>query len=545
MHWQNATLSLLTAVLIFASMASGTAKAELHPATTDPREEAPPDSLSLVLLAGAARGDLDAVNSALAQGAPVDTRSPAGLTPLHVARINGREEVVRVLVEHGAEDIQTPPLSELATALFEEAVGERTPGAAVLVAGEGQILFENGFGYANVEEGSRITPDTQFRIGSITKQFTAAAILKLVGEGQIALEDPLSKFYPDFPRAGEVTIHHLLTHTSGIHSYTERVDFISRVTREVNPDSLIEVIKELPYDFDPGEAWRYNNSGYFLLGLIVEKVSGKPYEEYLRESFFEPIGMNDTGVYRKGLNLGHEAMGYECSSNNIGRGLDWDMSWAGGAGALYSTVRDLFRWNEALYAGSVVDPALLEVALTPVKLNSGETATAMGNGYGYGLAINQYRGLEEISHGGGLHGFQSNLVRFIGHDLTVVILSNCLPPGKIDPSSFSRRLAEYVLWEAMEPQMSYSPSADAVDLEKLTGKYQYPGGAVMEVTREGDRLFAQLTGQMKFEIFQRAGTEFEWKVVDAQIIFFRGKDGNVTHGIHRQGGHEFRVDRLP
>lgn len=545
MHWQITALSLLVAVFCFA-LVPGIVEAERLHSTAPVSFETPPDSLSQALLSAAARGDLDAVIAAMEKGVPVDTRSATGLTPLHLARINGREEVGRILLEHGAdESIPVPPFEDLATSLFEEAVSKDAPGAAVLVASDGQVLFERGFGLANKEDGIPITPDTQFRIGSITKQFTAAAILKLISEGKISLEDRLSRFFPDFPRAGEVTIHHLLTHTSGIHSYTDRVDFITRVTEEVEPESLIELIKEMPYDFDPGESWRYNNSGYYLLGLIVEKASGKSYEDYLRESFFEPIGMTSTGLYRKGLELQNEAFGYDCSSENARRAFDWNMSWAGAAGALYSTVRDLHRWNEALYTGSVLDPALFEAMLTPVKLNSGETAPAMGGGYGYGLAINKYRGLEEISHGGGLHGFQGNLVRYPEHNLTVAILTNCLPQGKVDPSSFARRLAEYALWEVMEPQVSYSTSAQTIDLNKLVGRYQYPGGAVLEVTREGDRLFAQLTGQAKYEIFQRAGTEFEWRVVDAQIIFVLDQNGNVSHGIHRQGGREFRVDKLP
>ncbi len=176
--------------------------------------------------------------------------------------------------------------------------------------------------------------DTKFRIGSITKQFTAAAILRLQEQGKLSVRDPLSKFIPDYPRGSEVTLHHLLTHTSGIHSYTGKPNFLETVSAYTTPEDLIKSFKNDPYDFDPGKKWLYNNSGYFLLGYIIEKVSGQSYGEFLKQQFFEPLGMKNTGVHHWSDILEHEAFGYAYEAGRFKKAQNWDMSRAGGAGAL-------------------------------------------------------------------------------------------------------------------------------------------------------------------------------------------------------------------
>src|SRR5690606_8818756 len=178
------------------------------------------------------------------------------------------------------------------------------------------------------------TPETKFRIGSVTKQFTASAILKLQEEGRLKLTDKLDKYFPGFPRGNEVTIHHLLNHTSGIHSYTGKDDFVKKVVAPITSDELVNYFKNDPYDFNPGDAYRYNNSGYFLAALIVEKVSGKSYGKFLDETFFKPLQMKNTGVHSSTLKLSKEAKGYTKENNEYKKALDWNMSWAGGAGAL-------------------------------------------------------------------------------------------------------------------------------------------------------------------------------------------------------------------
>lgn len=508
----------------------------------------PPESYTENLAASARRGDLDNMELLLSNGAEVDARTEMGLTPLQAAKISGREEAVKLLEKYGADtNAKMPPKEKLADLLFSNALEGEVPGAAALIAQNGKIIYEKGFGYANLEHGVPFTPETKSRIGSVTKQFTAAAILKLQEMGKINVNDPLSKYMPDFPRGEEVTIHHLLTHTSGIRSYTDKPDFLETVQLETSAEGLINSFKDDKYDFDPGTKWQYNNSAYFLLGHLIEKISGKTYGEFLREEFFEPLGMKNTGVYQATDILKNEAAGYSFIDGNLRKATNWSMSRAGGAGNLYSTVGDLFLWNEAVFNGKVLSEKSLEAAFTPVSLNDGSEASAFGSGYGYGWAISEYRGLKQIAHSGGLHGFVTYLARFPEQNVTIAVFHNAAPARDINPSQAAIGLAEIYLWEKMESQGSYSTdkSIDPAIFDDYVGRYEYPGGGILEVTKEEDnRLFAQMTGQPKFEIFPKTENEFYWKVVDAQITFVRNGQGEVAHAIHRQGGNEFQVSKM-
>src|SRR5439155_23716249 len=210
-------------------------------------------------------------------------------------------------------------------------------------------------------------------IGSMTKQFTDAAILKLHEQGKLNLDDKLSKFIPEYPRGNEVTIHQLLTHTSGIHNVTEKPDFLQSVGVYIKPEDLIKSFDNDPYDFDPGRKWSYNNSGYILLGFIIETVSGETYGDYLHETFFEPLGMTNTAVHDASDIIEQEASGYSCQDGQVKKALHWDMSRAYSAGNLYSTVGDLYRWNEALFNGKAINEASLEAAFTPVHTPDSNT----------------------------------------------------------------------------------------------------------------------------------------------------------------------------
>ncbi|MBM3238951.1 DUF3471 domain-containing protein [Candidatus Poribacteria bacterium] len=506
------------------------------------------EALEGKLISAAGRGSLDDLELLLSRGVNVNAKNKYGVTALHSAKMGGYEDTVKFLLSKGADpNVEMPSEEQLIEAIFKEVIKGASPGAAVLVAQNGNILFKTGYGYANLEHHVPITPETKFRIGSITKQFTAAAILQLQEQDKLSVNDKLSKFIPDYPRGDEVTIHHLLTHTSGIHSYTSKPDFLKTVTVEVKPEELIESFKNDKFDFNPGEKWLYNNSGYFLLGYIIEKVSGESYADYLKKHLFEPLSMNDTGVHHWSAILEHEAAGYSYENGKFQKALNWDMSRAGGAGALYSTVDDLYRWNEAVFNGKVLSESSLKAAFTPVTLNDGSKANALGDGgYGYGWMFSEIRGLKEIAHGGGLNGFSTYLTRYPEQNFTVVVLTNCLPPPP-DPGSLNAQdIAQIYLWKQMKSRESFATNTavESSVYDAYVGRYGYPQGAILMVTKEGDRLFAQLTGQPKFEIFPRSETEFFWKVVDAQITFVKNENGEVTHAIHRQGGQEFEAPKL-
>ncbi len=321
-----------------------------------------PDALSDRLITAAGKGDLDQINLLLDAGTGLDKKNASGLTALNNARLAGRQDVVQLLLSKGAKETPMPTVDMLVKGLYSSLDGKVAPGVAILVSKDGNIIYQNGFGYADIEKKQVVKPDTKFRIGSITKQFTASAILRLQEEGKISVTDKLSKFIPDFPRGNEVTIHHLLTHTSGIHSYTAKPDFGDKVTAPITEEALIASFKNDPFDFSPGEKWQYNNSGYFLLGYIIRKVTGKPYGDYLKETFFDPLHMKNTGIHTAALQLEKEAKGYT-KENNQYKPVNWDMSWAGGAGAIYSTVEDLNTWNDAVFSGKVINEKSLRLWL--------------------------------------------------------------------------------------------------------------------------------------------------------------------------------------
>jgi len=440
-----------------------------------------------------------------------------------------------------------PPLlaetpAEWADKHLREQVKGDMPGVAVLVASDGRILFQGGYGFADVEKKTPITPETRFRIGSVTKQFTAAAILKLAEEGKLAIGDPLAKYFPDVPNAQSITLRHLLTHTSGLHSYTDRPDFSSEVTTPIAPADLIASIQKDTPEFAPGTNFKYCNSGYFLLGEIVAKVSGKSLADYLRTTFFEPLGLKNTGIYVNATPPPGVALGYAVTNGLATPALDWDMSWAGGAGAIDSTVGDLFRWTEALHGGRVVNAGSLKAMTTPNPLPPGVN----GLNYGFGLVVSEFQRLPAIWHNGGLEGWSSNLVWLPDQKVTLVALANARPPAPgLLPAVITQEFTEHFLAgeiAKLAPPVE-DKSVDPKSYPAYAGRYDYRD-AILAVTVQDDRLYAQLTGQAKYEIFPRAADEFFWKVTDASVRFLRNDKGEVIAAQHSQGGNTFRAARL-
>ncbi len=479
------------------------------------------------LVSSVQSGQLDPVEMLLEQGVDVNGQVGPGLTALHAAKTAGRDDAVKFLLAKGADPrIPMPSKERMVNWLFEHVIKEGYPGAALLVAQDGRILYQNGYGYADIGNRVRITPETKFRIGSITKQFTAAAILKLQEGGKLSVDDKLSKYYPDFPRGNEITLYHLLTHTSGLANYTNKPDFLKKVMTEATPAEIVESIKSDKPDFSPGEKWDYCNSGYFLLGCIIEKVSGKSLEAFFQETFFDPLGMKNTGIHHWNRILDHEATGYSYLGGKVQRSLDWDMSWAGGAGALYSTVGDLYRWSDALFNGKVLTAASLEAAFTPAKLKDGK-APAMS--YGFGWIIGKLRGLKSLAHDGALHGFVSYLMQLPDQRFTVVVLANNDPPiPELTVTEFTRRVAQIYLHEKMKPQTSVKvdKTVAASTYGDYVGRYDYGAPMILTVTND----------QPRAELFPRTPTEFFLKIVQADILFTQDAQGKVTGLTLKQSG---------
>ena len=309
-------------------------------------------------------------------------------------------------------------------ARMEELVRSLTPNnrfmGAVLVARGDSVLLNKGYGSANLEWEIPNSPATKFRIGSVTKQFTAAAILLLEERGRLSVDDLVARHIPDAPPAwAKVTIFHLLTHTSGIPNFTSFPDYQSTMSIAVTTERLVARFRDKPLEFEPGERMTYSNSGYALLGYLIEKISGQTYAQFLQDNIFKPLGMSGSGYDSNSVVIPQRADGYSPGPNGPVHAAFLHMSIPHGAGALYSTTEDLLRWNQALYGGKLLSAASLKKMTTPFK-----------NNYAFGLSV--YASGTRYGHNGGINGFNSFLAYFPENRVTVVVLANVNGPAADD-----------------------------------------------------------------------------------------------------------------
>jgi CubicO group peptidase (beta-lactamase class C family) len=413
---------------------------------------------------------------------------------------------------------------------FEEymnaaAKAERFSGA-ILAARDGKVLVSKGYGMADVENDVPNTPETKFRLGSITKQFTAASILLLQERGKLSVQDSVCKHVAPCPDAWQpVTIHHLLSHTAGMPDFTGFPDYPKTMREPAPVESLIARFRALPLDFKPGENWRYSNSGYVLLGHVVEKLSGKSYESFLRENIFEPLKMTSTGYDHAEQIVKRRARGYASGPDGLVNASYLDMSIPFSAGGLYSTVGDLYLWDQALNGEKVLKKSSLDAMFTAVR-----------NDYGYGYRVNKLFDRRHATHGGGIEGFRTSIERFPDDRVTVIVLSNY---EGVQVGRISRDLAAVAFGEKYElPVERVVAKVDPKIYDAYVGEYELGPGFVFTVTREGDRLMIQATGQPKTELFPTSETNFFPRVVRADFTFVKDAEGRVTQLILNQGGRQ-------
>jgi CubicO group peptidase (beta-lactamase class C family) len=431
-----------------------------------------------------------------------------------------------------AQPAATPPPASAARfeAVLAAAYAADQPGAVAIVVKDGRVLYRGARGMASLELGVPLQPDMVFRLGSITKQFTAAAVMLLAAEGKLALDDPIEKHLPGYPTQGHtITIEHLLTHTSGIQSYTDMPGWMTtRIVNDMTVQELVDGFKKEPMQFAPGKEFRYNNSGYVLLGAIIEKVSGKSYEAFLVERIFTPLGMTSTHYGSNGPIIPKRVEGYTRDGEATRNASYLSMTQPYAAGSLVSSVDDLARWDAALSAGTLLSPAQLERMWRPYTLADGKPSR-----YGYGFATSTMRSRPVVEHGGGIHGFSTYALRMPEDRVYVAVLSNSDSP-KTDPGAVAKRLAALAIGKPFPDPVAVT-LAPAV-LDRYAGVYEFSGGLRRTISVEGARIYSQRAGGQRLEIRPRSETEFFFDDSLSEIRFERDAAGRAAIMLLYQNG---------
>ncbi|MBC6988846.1 serine hydrolase [Hymenobacter sp. BT491] len=428
-------------------------------------------------------------------------------------------------------------------AFMEESYRAGQFSGAVLVAEKGKVIFSKGYGLANREWNLPNTPDTKFRIGSLTKQFTSMLVMQLVEKGQLRLDGHISDYLPDYPKVtgDNITLHHLLTHTSGIPSYTGLPRFVAETSiRPTTPTAFWSTFANLPLEFEPGSKFHYSNSGYFLLGAIIEKVTGKSYAQVLQENILRPLHMDNSGYDLPGTVLVKRAAGYQKTPAGFENAPYLDMTVPYAAGSLYSTVEDLYKWDRALDSDQLLSAASKALMFKPFLNN-------------YGYAWMTARGvlgkdtLTLVEHNGGINGFGSLLTRIPQDQSLIVVLDN---QGGEHLTEVDRGLL-HILYNqpAAKPKPAPTVAAaptpapkplgsNASPLTSYVGKYQLAPTFFIAITAENSQLFLQATGQSRFELAAETTGHYSIKEVQADIEFVKAASGAVEKLILHQGGRD-------
>ncbi len=406
---------------------------------------------------------------------------------------------------------------------------------AALVAKDGKVLFKKGYGMANIELGVPNTPEMIFQIGSITKQFTAVAILQLEEEGLLGLDNPITKHLTDYPKetGDKVTIHHLLSHTSGIPSYTSMPGVMENTAQATSVEDLMGIFKDEPLDFEPGEKYVYSNSNYVVLGAIIEKVSGKSYEDYLQENIFGPLGMKNSGYDHRDIIMKNRAAGY--SQDQEGELVNAEfvhMSTPYAAGALYSTVGDMLIWDQALYTDKLLSSSSREKMFTPVKGN-----------YGYGWVIDEAYGHKHIWHNGGIFGFYTSFNRWVDDKVCIAVFSN---NDSAPVDNMAAGVAAIVLGEPYDLPVIKTPiEVDPAIFADYEGVYQIEEGTYRFITPEDSILYSQHSAGSRFRIFPEAEDKFYFEHDHMTTLkFVRDESGKVIRHVSHKPGKDTPAEKL-
>jgi D-alanyl-D-alanine carboxypeptidase len=445
----------------------------------------------------------------------------------------------RARPEVAAVEPAAPAIAPAAAELLERTYPADGPGAVVLVARGDTVLYRAARGLADVDGRVPLRPEALFRIGSMTKQLTAAGLLTLVEAGRLRLDDPLSRYLPGYPGGATIAVRQLLDHTSGIKSFTTIPGYLGApFQRDLSTAQLIEVFAHQPRDFEPGTSWAYNNSGYVLVGAIIEAITGRPWHELLRERLLRPLGMSHTGHALDPDLAGRVVRGYSYDGDRVVPARPMSMTQAHAAGGLVSNVDDLLVWNRALHEGKVLGPQSYAAMITPRG-----PAAEPGVRYGFGLVSSTVRGQPMLRHGGTLPGFKVELVYVPGPDITVVVLENDDAKGTgDDDEALARRLAALALGDPYPPVRAVPVPATV--LAAAEGVYRFDGGVtrVLRVVdgqltaRRGHGALAVLTPIASDDFlgvdgFDRLRLERDGQGAIVGLRVFRGGEGQGELGV--------------
>jgi CubicO group peptidase (beta-lactamase class C family) len=401
---------------------------------------------------------------------------------------------------------------------------------SVLVVQKGKTIYQKSFGMADREWSIPNTNQTKFRIGSVTKQFTAACILLLQEKGKLQLEDKLSKYLPDYPKGDSITIHMLLNHTSGIKNYTSIPEFWPKAILPLSHDSMIAIFKNKPYDFAPGTQWNYSNSGYYLLGVIVEKVSGKKFADYLQQEIINKAGLKNTSMDRLDSVLAFRAKGYAKNrTGGFNQAMMISMEGPYSAGAMFSTPEDLVNWTKALHENKILLPA------STVKM-----MTAYKNNYGYGIGIDSLKTHKRVSHNGGIPGFSTHLAYYPVDDVYVVAISN----NEMSADRIGIAMA-YIAF-GMPISKPYIPIEVKIDpsiLDRYLGNYMATNP--IEIIKKDNKLYRRVTTGPEIELKPESNTRFFYADGSDRFIEFEtDKAGLILKAWFISGGDKIVMKKL-
>lgn len=420
-------------------------------------------------------------------------------------------------------------------ALIAKKYSKDGPGISLLIAKNGKAIYQNQNGLANIELQVPINENSVFEVGSITKQFTAVCILMLEEQGKLSINDEITKYIPDYPTNGQtITIHHLLNHTSGIKSYTSMPSFRKQDRIDLTPSELIDVFKNEPMDFNPGESYRYNNSGYVLLGHIIEVISKQSYADFLQENIFTPLKMNASYYGSMKKIIPNRASGYSPNSEGMANANYLSLTLPYAAGSIMSTTGDLLIWQNAMSANKLISNAIYEKATNGSILNNGEDIN-----YGYGWMKGDISGSRTIEHSGGIYGYQSNGIYFPDEDIYVIGLTNF---NGSDVGNFTNEVAAIAIGKPFYSEKD-GISLTEKQLQKWVGTYQFDENVVRYISVKNGKIYSQREGSDQMQIipfsentfgFLGSRTSYEFSIKDGKKqALFKGRTSSIGKEIDK------------